>query len=118
VGAAAGGDAAAGRLRPIKYDFLDTLQFMLQLLKCLQLSKQQYAWAPTVQALSQPVLLQLLPHMQQYSKQQHAEIQARPASSSRSVDSKMADENDRLLQTLLLELARGGTLLAVRAALH
>jgi hypothetical protein len=71
-------------LPAFKFVLLDSLNFMLQLLKCLQLSKQQYAWAPTVQALSQPVLLQLLPHMEQFAKEQHAAIAARAASSSSS----------------------------------
>jgi hypothetical protein len=60
-----------------KFVTLHSLHFMLQLLSCLQLFQQQHAWAPTVQALCQPVLLQLLPHFEQYSKQQRAESHAR-----------------------------------------
>jgi hypothetical protein len=117
-------------LPAFKFVLLDSLNFMLQLLKCLQLSKQQYAWAPTVQALSQPVLLQLLPHMEQFAKEQHAAIAARAASSSSSssgggsssaaevvqLDASMVDDTYGLLQAVLLELASGGTFLAVAAA--
>jgi hypothetical protein len=101
---------------PFKLITLHSLHAMLQLLRGSQLHKQQRAWGPTGRALCEPVLLQLLPHMEQYSKQQHAEIQARTASSSGgsssavgvAADSDMADDVDTLYQALLLELMSGG----------
>jgi hypothetical protein len=96
-----------------KFILLVSLRDMLQLLKALQLSQQQRAWAATVQALCQPVLLHLLPHMQQYSKQKSAAIQARTASNGSALDSNLAADIDTLLYLVMLELAIGVTFLLV-----